>query len=136
VPAKRRTVGIKPTVEKLATLAYDSGLLPDELHDLVELITTPHHLDQATLGALIRNLYPTGKVASEVVLKVIGGLGVGQLKPPLSIQSLLLRWLLLVYHVLESQAILSQSYAVLFNLLDVAAIRLVEITLIIIGLLG
>ena len=123
LPAKRRAVPVKPTVDKLTSLAYERGLIPDDLGRLVELITTPSHLDQASLTALAKNLYPIGNVDSEVVLTVVGSLGHGHLKPSLVVQGLLLRWLVLVYHVLNKPTVLSQAYAVLFNLLDTAAIR-------------
>jgi len=75
------------------------------------------------VGSLIRNLYPARKVSDEIVLRVVGALGHGQHKPSLTLQSLLLRWLVMVYHLLEKTAILSRTYGVLFNLLDTAAIR-------------
>lgn len=104
-------------------MSYDRGALPDELQALVELVTTPNRLDQASLGAIVRNLYPIGKVPDQVVLSIVGALGHGQLRPSLTIQSLLLRWLIMVYHFLESRGVLSKCYSVLFNLLDTATIR-------------
>ncbi|KAI8291069.1 hypothetical protein K4K60_003096 [Colletotrichum sp. SAR11_57] len=53
----------------------------------------------------------------------VGCLGHGELKPSLNLQSNLLKWLIMAYHVIENSAVLSQAYAVLFNLLDTAAIR-------------
>ncbi|KAK4250639.1 Mis6-domain-containing protein [Corynascus novoguineensis] len=123
VPAKSRQTSIKQTVENTASLLYDRGALPDELARLVDLLTIRNHLDQASLGAIIRNLYPSGKVSDEVVLRFIGALGHGKLKPSLPLQALFLRWLVMVYHLLENPAVLSQVYSVLFNLLDTAAIR-------------
>lgn len=123
MPAKRRPVSIKSSVERFTSLAFDRGVPPDAFDDLVDLVTAPSHLDQASLAALVRNLYPVGKVSDEVALKVVGCLGHGQLKPSLAIQGLLLRWLVLVYHFLDNQTVLSQTYGVLFNLLDTAAIR-------------
>jgi centromere protein I len=123
VPAKRRGTSIKSTVESTTSLLYDRGALPDELVRLVDLLTVRNHLDQASLGAIVRNLYPSGKVGDEVVLRCVGALGHGQLKPSLPLQALLLRWLVMIYHLLENPTILSQSYGVLFNLLDTAAIR-------------
>ncbi|EJT74117.1 hypothetical protein GGTG_07965 [Gaeumannomyces tritici R3-111a-1] len=124
IPAKRRGVSIKPTIESITSLSYERGLIPADLVRLVDLITASgHHLDQASLGALVRSLYPAGPVSDDVVLTVVGSLGHGQLKPSLPIQSLLLRWLVMIYHILDSRAVLSQSYPVLFNLLDTAAIR-------------
>ncbi|KAK4212380.1 centromere protein I [Rhypophila decipiens] len=126
LPAKRRQVSVKPTVERTASALYDKGAAPDELARFVDLLTSGpprNHLDQASLGALIRSLYPAGKVDDETVLKVIGALGHGQLKPALPLQSLLLRWLVMVYHLLQNPGILGQAYGVLFNLLDTAALR-------------
>ncbi|KAL2129135.1 hypothetical protein VTI74DRAFT_8183 [Chaetomium olivicolor] len=123
VPAKRRRTSIKLTVERATSVLYDRGALPDELSRLVDLLTIRNHLDQASLAAIVRNLYPSGKVGDEVVLRFVGALGHGQLKPSLPLQALFLRWLVMVYPLLGNPAILSQAYGVLFNLLDTAAIR-------------
>lgn len=123
IPTKRRSTSIKSTVDRLSSTAYDRGILPDDLSRLIELITTPSHLDQASIASFIRNLYPVRNVPAENILQVVGSLGHGELKPSLAIQSQLLRWLIMVYHILESPGTLSQAYAVLFNLLDTAAIR-------------
>ncbi|KAI1633685.1 Mis6-domain-containing protein [Biscogniauxia mediterranea] len=123
LPAKKRGSPVKPDVETLASLSYDQGLLPAELNELVDLVTTPNFLDQASLASIVRSLYPATTVSSDVVVKVVGCLGHGKLKPSLTVQGALLRWLVMIYHIIENQAVLSQSYAVLFNLLDTAAIR-------------
>ncbi|KAK2019837.1 Mis6-domain-containing protein [Colletotrichum eremochloae] len=123
LPAKRRATSIKPTVETIAAFAYDKGLLPEPLGELIDLLTQPSHLDQASLNALVKNLYPATRLSRDAVLKVVGCLGHGELKPSLALQSNILRWLIMVYHVIEKPAVLSQAYAVLFNLLDTAAIR-------------
>ncbi|KAI1261325.1 Mis6-domain-containing protein [Xylariaceae sp. FL1019] len=123
LPAKQRGVNIKPTVEKLASLSYDQGLLPTELNELIDLVTTPSFLDQANLGVIIRNLYPATPVSDGVVIKVVGCLGHGKLKPSLTVQAALLRWLILIQHVMNRQTVLFQTYPVLFNLLDTAGLR-------------
>lgn len=110
-------------MERATALLYERGALQDELGRLVDLLTVRNHLDQASLGAIVRNLYPSGKVNDEVVLRFVGALGHGQLKPSFPLQALFLRWLVMVYHSLENPTILSQVYSVLFNLLDTAAIR-------------
>ncbi|KAI1449808.1 Mis6-domain-containing protein [Annulohypoxylon stygium] len=121
--AKQRGSNVKPTVEKLASLSYEQGLLPEDLSQLIELVTTPNFLDQASLGNILRNLYPAAAVNADFIVKVIGSLGHGKLKPSLAIQGALLKWLIMIYHIIDHQAILSQAYSVLFNLLDTAAIR-------------
>ena len=128
MPAKCRPFPVKPTVERLTSLAYEHGLRPEAVRSLVvDVLTAPGVLlDQASLGSLVRNLYPAAAaVGDDVVLAVVGCLGQGQTKPPLPVQALLLRWLVLVYHVLSAPAlaVLSRAYAVLFNLLDTAGIR-------------
>lgn len=125
MPAKRRAVDVKPKVAELASVAYSQGVLPDDLLDLVNLIVSPTHLDQASLNSIIKNLYPSGRVSEDVVLKVVGCLGLGDVKPSLTLQSALLNWVIQVYHVLDTkaQAMLSRAYSVLFNLLDVSATR-------------
>ena len=104
-------------------MLYSTGALPGELARLVDLLTLRNHLDQASLASLARNLYPLAKVDDETVLKIVSCLGHGQLKPTLPLQGLLLRWLVMVYHLLQNPSILSQVYGVLFNLLDTAAVR-------------
>ncbi|KAJ2903002.1 hypothetical protein MKZ38_010586 [Zalerion maritima] len=114
---------IRPTVDMLTSQAYETGILPDHLEEIVDLVTVRNNLDQASLGSLVRNLYPATKVPSDLILKVIGALGQGQFKPSLAVQALLLKWVVLVYHVIDTPVILSQSYPILFNLLDTASIR-------------
>lgn len=123
LPAKSRGANIKPTVASLASLAYENGLLPTALDQLVSLLVTPSHLDQASLNAIARNLYPVARVSRDVVVRIIGALGHGTLKPSLTIQVALLKWLIMIHHVLETPVVLAQAYGVLFNLLDTAAIR-------------
>jgi centromere protein I len=101
--------------------------LPDALRDLIDLIVTPSHLDQGSLNILLRNLYPATPVDGEIVIKIIACLGHGALKPSLAIQAALLRWLIMVHHIIEKQDVLPRAYSVLFNLLDTAAIRYVRL---------
>ncbi|GAO17257.1 hypothetical protein UVI_02061030 [Ustilaginoidea virens] len=123
LPAKGRAINIKTTVASLSTLAYDNGLDSAAVDKLVDLVTTPNYLDQASLAAVVRNLYPAERVSHDVVLRVVSALGHGTLKAPLALQGALLKWLVMVYHVLETPGVLAQAYSVLFNLLDTAAIR-------------
>ncbi|KAL7797572.1 Mis6 domain-containing protein [Trichoderma ceciliae] len=123
IPAKSRVVNVKSAAASLTSLAYENGLLPNALDELIDLLVTPSHLDQASLAAIVRNLYPVARVSRHVAIRVIGALGHGKLKPSLNLQAALLKWLIMVHHVLETPAVLAQAYGVLFNLLDTAAIR-------------
>ncbi|KAF5025052.1 hypothetical protein F66182_2869 [Fusarium sp. NRRL 66182] len=123
IPAKTREINIKPTIASLTSLCYEWGLLPETLDQLINLVTTPNHLDQASQAAIIRNLYPAAPVSRESALQVVSCFGHGILKPSLTLQAALLKWLIIVHHTLESPQVLSQAYPVLFNLLDTAATR-------------
>ncbi|KAL9471493.1 hypothetical protein ACSS6W_009434 [Trichoderma asperelloides] len=123
LPAKSRMGDVRPTVASLTSLAYENGLLPEALDQLVDLVVTPSHLDQASRAAIVRNLYPVSRVSRDIAIRVIGALGHGALKPSLNIQVALLKWLIMIHHVLETPAVLAQAYGVLFNLLNTAAIR-------------
>ena len=125
IPAKLRASKISSLVDKVGLKAYEEGLTNALLSTLVDLVTLPNELDQASLGSLIRNLYPAGKVPDAIVTKVVGALGHGRSRPSYSVQCALLKWLVMVYDVLESHRVLSQLYSILFNLLDTAAIRCV-----------
>lgn len=110
---------------ELTSANYNQGVLPQELIQLVDLIVSRNHLDQASLNSIIKNLYPAIQVSDDVILRIIGSLGLGEHKPSLNIQSSLLQWIIQVYHALntKAQSVLSRAYSVLFNLLDVSATR-------------
>lgn len=110
-------------MEKLISKAYEDGLSNASLDKLLDIITLPSELDQASLGVLVKNMYPADKVTDSIIVKVVGSLGHGRNKCSFAIQALFLKWLIMVYEVLEHPEILSQLYGVLFNLLDTMAIR-------------
>ncbi|RDA86591.1 hypothetical protein CP532_6014 [Ophiocordyceps camponoti-leonardi (nom. inval.)] len=124
IPPKSRSISIKPTVARLASLAYENGISEENLAQLIDLVALPSLLDQASLATVARNLYPKGSVSRRVVLRVVCALGHGAQKPSLALQAILLKWLVMVFHLLEERAVLTRAYPVLFNLLDTAAIRL------------
>lgn len=107
----------------MSTKAYENGLSRDQLDQLVDIITLPNELDQASIGTIIRNLYPNTKVSDDSVVKVVGSLGHGQAKASFAAQAALIKWLVMVHDVLGNPQILSQLYGFLFNLLDTIAIR-------------
>jgi centromere protein I len=118
-------VKINTLIDNICSDAYENGLSTAQLGKIVDIITLPNALDQATTNALIKNLYPKEKVPDVVVVNIVASLGHGIAKPNHSVQAALLRWLIMVYGVFENQKTLSQLYAVLFNLLDTLVLRLV-----------
>lgn len=123
IPAKQRATKISVKVDRFCNAAFEDGLSSDSLNRVIDIITFPNELDQASINNLIKNIYPGGKIPDSIVIKVIGSLGHGRSKPSYSAQAALLKWLIMVYDVLENQKILSQVYPILFNLLDTVAIR-------------
>ncbi|TVY29041.1 Inner kinetochore subunit [Lachnellula hyalina] len=123
VPAKVRASKISSRVDKVCSKAYEEGFSSASLGRVIDIITIPNELDQASINSLIRNLYPAGKVSDSIVTKVVASLGHGRAKPSYNAQAALLKWLVMVYDVLENPKVLSQLYGILFNLLDTIAIR-------------
>ncbi|TVY49879.1 Inner kinetochore subunit [Lachnellula occidentalis] len=123
VPAKKRAIKIAGRVDKVCSKAYEEGFPSASLSRVIDIITLPNELDQASINSLIRNLYPASKVSDSIVTRVVASLGHGRAKPSYNAQAALLKWLVMVYDVLENRKILSQLYAILFNLLDTIAIR-------------
>ena len=110
-------------LETIQSHARRHGLTTPNLKRLLEVLTSANALDQTTQKALIEILYPTGKVPSRLICLVVNGLGYGSRKASVSIQQLLLKWVIMVSNVLEDPSILSMLYSVLFNLLDMTSLR-------------
>ncbi|KFY46422.1 hypothetical protein V494_00465 [Pseudogymnoascus sp. VKM F-4513 (FW-928)] len=123
IPAKQRAVKINRTVKRVASKAFEDGLSESSLDELVDIVTLPNELDQASIANIIRNLYPAAQISDDTLVKVIGSLGHGQTRSSFPVQSLLLKWLVMVYDSIRNPKVLSHAYSFLFNLLDTIAIR-------------
>ncbi|KAL3471799.1 Mis6-domain-containing protein [Aspergillus californicus] len=123
VPVRQRYTDAGQLAKQIAAFAYGSGIPHAALERLLKIITKHNHLDQATITTLIKNLYPSERVASKLITQVVCCLGPTKNKPSPATQVLLMRWLILVYDVLDDRAHLSKLYAVLFNHLDMISLR-------------
>ncbi|OBT67214.1 hypothetical protein VE03_02723 [Pseudogymnoascus sp. 23342-1-I1] len=123
IPAKQRAIKINRTVERVTDKAFQDGLSEASLDELVDIVTLPNELDQASIANVVRNLYPAAQISDDTLVKVIGSLGHGQSRAAFPVQSLLLKWLVMVYDSIRTPKILSHAYSFLFNLLDTIAIR-------------
>ncbi|KAF8457165.1 Mis6-domain-containing protein [Terfezia claveryi] len=94
-------------VDEFARYSSLRGLPENSLNVVIDILTAPSKLDQATIAAIVKHLYPRSKVPEDVVVKV----------------ALLLRWLVMVYDVLDGHTMLSQLYGLLFNCLDMISLR-------------
>ncbi|KAL4954969.1 Mis6-domain-containing protein [Aspergillus filifer] len=123
VPSRQRYTDAGQLGKQIAEFAYESGVPPAALGRLLKLLTRSNHLDQGTITTLIKNLYPSERIADKLITQVVCCLGPTKNKPSPAIQALLLRWLILVYDFLENRSHLSKLYAVLFNHLDMISLR-------------
>ena len=98
--------------------AYQNGLSTLTLSTTLDIAIHSKTLSQANRASLVKFLYPAGEVPSQLVCTAVAALGQGKQKPAVSLQQLLLKWIILVYGGLEDPSILSKLYSVLFNLLD------------------
>lgn len=114
---------LKTRLETIQSHAQQHGLTTANLKRLLEVLASANALDQTTQKALIKVLYPAGQVPSRFICIVVNGLGYGSRKASVSTQQLLLKWMILVYDVLEDSSILSSLYSVFFNLLDMTSLR-------------
>lgn len=115
-------------MDRICARAYEDGIDNPSLDTLIDIITQANELDQASIGSLIRNLYPASKIPDGIIIKVLCSLGHGLAKPSYTTQVALLKWFVMVYDVLQNQKVLSRFYAILFNLLDTLSIRYARVS--------
>lgn len=123
VPPKQRYTDAGELAKTIASSAYTSGIPHVALGRLLKVLTTRTALDQGTVTSLVKNLYPQERLDSKHVTQVVCCLGPSKSKPSHATQALLVRWLILVYDVLEDRTHLGKLYAVLFNHLDMLSLR-------------
>ncbi|KAI9697992.1 MAG: hypothetical protein M1836_004345 [Candelina mexicana] len=123
IPAKQRKRKLSGPVGVLCEYAFKEGLPAESLNKIIDIITRPHYLDQTSITSIVKNLYPATKVHPDVIVLIVGGLGPGRTKPSLPTQASLLKWLIMVYEILEDSEILSKLYGILFNMLDMISLR-------------
>ncbi|RYN75681.1 hypothetical protein AA0120_g11991 [Alternaria tenuissima] len=121
--AKQRAIKVSSIVDVICRYASENGLDQDALRDIVQLASVKTSLDQTTITTLIKNLYPSQKVPSDVVITIVGALGQGKGKPSPGTQDSLVKWLIIIHEIIESPTVLSRLYGVLFGMLDMISIR-------------
>ncbi|KAK9236853.1 centromere protein I [Lipomyces kononenkoae] len=99
------------------------GLSREDLSKSIDVLTRPFSLQKAQALQLIKLLYPKERVGDDIVIRIVGCLGVGRGKSDQTVQVNLLKWLVLVQPFLESQKVLSNVYHVLFMHLSFESTR-------------
>ena len=122
--ARSRSEDVQPLISFVTEHAYEHGLQIIAIFRTLDIVCQSNHLDQSSITTLVKNLYPVDRVPTLAVCKVVCSLGNGEHKPSPATQNLLLRWIILVYEIIEDPSVLAKLYSVVFNLLDTMGIRL------------
>ncbi|RPA83902.1 Mis6-domain-containing protein [Ascobolus immersus RN42] len=123
---EKNTVGkdkLQDTVEELQEAAPVYGIPQDLLDRFLDVVAVNSRLDQGTVSKIIRVLHPRSKIGKSSLVRVVGSLGLGNIKPALPTQVLILRWLVMVYDFLDGYAVIDRLYGTLFSLLDMINLR-------------
>lgn len=123
LPPKQQDAQIQDSIEIICRYAYQSGLSIPTLTATLEIVIGSKSLSRSNRAMLIKSLYPAGEVPSRLICIAVASLGQGKQKLSVSLQQSLLKWIILVYEVLEDPSVLSRLYSVLFNMLDVTSLR-------------
>ncbi|KAK9374896.1 centromere protein I [Lipomyces chichibuensis] len=125
--ASRTTVISKSTASDHLSMitihVHEHGLSPDDLSKTIDILTRPSSLKKSQALQLLKLLYPREKIDDDIVIRIVGCLGVGQGKADQLVQVCLLRWLVLIQPFLKSQKILSKVYQILFMHLSYESTR-------------
>ena len=114
---------MKTYLDIIQSHAQQHGLQTATLERLLKVLASANALDQTTQRTLINVLYPADPIPSHLICLVVNGLGYGSRKASVSNQQLLLKWLIMIHHMLEDPSILSNLYSIFFNLLDMSNLR-------------
>ncbi|CAG8770925.1 11425_t:CDS:2, partial [Acaulospora morrowiae] len=117
---KSRKTLVKNRILELEKFVLWYGLEVPQLTKILEVILSGK-LDDGDTRKLVKLLIPRTKVPNMLIMKIFGSLGNKNTK--LKIQALLLRWVILIYNVLEDHSELYQLYGVLFHYLDYDTLR-------------
>lgn len=78
---------VNTALDDLSHYASTRGLSHESLDQLIDILTTPSKLDQITITAILKHLYPRHTVAETIAVKIVGCFGQGKHKPALSTQA-------------------------------------------------
>ncbi|ELT95219.1 hypothetical protein CAPTEDRAFT_165501 [Capitella teleta] len=103
------------SLEYVEQIAAESGFSPDIIVDLLTLATSGKY-NETVSGRLIRSLIPSTVIPEDAIINAVSSMCTNALSTAL--QSLLVRWLLVCYDVLESNKALHSLYTFLFYFLE------------------
>ena len=123
LPPKQQNDQVQDYVDTICGYAYQYGLSTLTLTATLGIATGSKSLSQANRALLIKSLYPAGELPLRIICTAVASLGQGKQKLPVSLQQLLLKWIIQVYEGLEDPSSLSKLYSALFNMLDTMSLR-------------
>jgi centromere protein I len=123
ISKRSRSINLGPYVDEISEYGYQYGFNSSELERLLKAISIKNEVDQSSLTTLLKNLYPAERVPPNICVIAIGSLGQGSTKPSFATQSGILRWMCNIQQLLEEPEFLLRFYSVLFNHLDILALR-------------
>ncbi|CAI2174606.1 2651_t:CDS:10 [Funneliformis geosporum] len=111
---------VKNQILELDKLVLYSGLEVAQIAEVLNVILTGK-LDDIDTKSLIKVLLPRKSISNFLVIKVLGSLGNKILK--YNIQALLLRWIIIVYNVIEDHSELLKFYGVIIHYIEYDTLR-------------
>lgn len=111
----RGNLQLQAHLETIKAASEEAGIKPDHITALLDAAASGHFA-QSVSRQLIRSLIPSTRVPQEAVVKAISWMSTN--KPPVAIQCLLLRWILVVYDHIDGYDKLHALYGILFLFLD------------------
>ncbi|XP_019634916.1 PREDICTED: centromere protein I-like [Branchiostoma belcheri] len=107
----RGNIKLQLALEGIEQHAQNKGLSPDTILSLTQVITSGKFAD-STNSRLVKCLIPATTVPEEAAVRAISWMCTN--KPSKNVQALLLRWLVLVYDLIDGKDKLHALYGVLF----------------------
>ncbi|KAK2157536.1 hypothetical protein LSH36_189g04025 [Paralvinella palmiformis] len=114
-PKIQGNVELQNSLNKIDCVATETGLPAEDITTLVS-VAANGTFPEAICSRLIRNLIPATVVPSEAVIRAISWMSTNI--PSSKIQGLLVRWIILIYNMLDTLNDLHALYGVLFYFLE------------------
>ncbi|KAL9963537.1 hypothetical protein ACROYT_G027055 [Oculina patagonica] len=114
-PKVRINVETSLAVDKIESIAYNDGLQPDQLVNLVKLATSGKYADNIS-SRLIKSLIPQRSVPASAVVMAVSR--ICNIRLSISIKSLLVRWILNVFNLIDDLKDVHSLYGIFFLFLE------------------
>ncbi|KAJ7376982.1 hypothetical protein OS493_031254 [Desmophyllum pertusum] len=114
-PKGRIKVETSLAVDRIESIAYNDGLLPDQLVNLVKLASSGKYAD-SICSRLIKSLIPQSSVPASAVVIIVSRICNNKLS--INIKGLLVRWILNVFNLIDDLKDVHSLYGIFFLFLE------------------